>query len=77
MGNEAESTRVFVCIADESSEWRRKGRQRRRGRKRRRRRRRNRQLRAVMDSGTLALLYFDAICLDGSRAAGPEGDNVP
>jgi len=30
--------------------------------------RKNRQLRAVMDSGTLALLYFDVILLDGSRA---------
>ena len=30
--------------------------------------RKNRQLRAVMDSGTLALLYFDIILLDGSRA---------
>ena len=33
----------------------------------------NRQLRAVMDSGTLALLYFDVILLDGSRAAAPKG----
>ena len=35
--------------------------------------RENRQLRAVMDSGTLALLYFDAILLDESRAAAPKG----
>ena len=33
----------------------------------------NLQLRAVMDSGTLALLYFDVILLDGSRAAAPKG----
>ena len=33
---------------------------------------RNRQLRAVMDSGPLALLYFDVILLDGSRAAQKE-----
>ena len=26
-----------------------------------------------MDSGTLALLYFDVILLDGSRAAAPKG----
>ena len=26
-----------------------------------------------MDSGTLALLYFDVILLDGSRAASPKG----
>ena len=33
----------------------------------------NRQLRAVMDSITLPLLYFDVILLDGSRAVALKG----
>ena len=34
-------------------------------------------IRAVMDSGILALLYFDVILFDGSRAAAPKGSFRP